>query len=75
MRGQLCVARTETRVADLQALVPIETVRSEVRLPVELDERTLAGGRNQDEGVDAESLHHTVTPRNSVGTERPRRHV
>ena len=62
------VAAKEVRVVslELERLVPNECVCTEMRLPVELDEGTQSVAVDEDESVDAESLHHTVRARDGV---------
>lgn len=60
--------------AELERLVPNETVRAQMRLPVEFDEGTLAFGVDEDEGVDAEALDHAVRARDRVVGQREERH-
>ena len=49
--------------AELESLVPDERMHTKMRDPVELDEMALSLVIDQGEGVDSESLHHTVGPR------------
>jgi hypothetical protein len=42
---------------DLHGLIPDHRLQPLLRLPVELDERRLAFGIDQAEGVDAEAFH------------------
>lgn len=50
----------------LESLVPNETVCTELRSPVELDEGTLSFGVDEYESVDTETLDHTVGTRDGV---------
>jgi len=59
----------------LQSLVPNETVNTEVRSVVELDEVALALGVLQSVGVDTETLHHTVRSWNTTVRLGPHEHV
>ena len=47
---------------DLEGLIPHQTVDSELRCPVKLDEMTLSFSVNEGERVDAEPLHHPKRP-------------
>ena len=43
---------------DLESFIPHETMNSELRCPVELDEMTFPFGIDEGERIDTESLHH-----------------
>lgn len=60
---------------NLEGLIPNETVNSELGLPMELDERRLVLGVDEDEGVDTETLHHSQGTRDGSVRKLPHLHV
>ena len=75
--GFIEVAAVEIRVGpgDLHRLVPARRLGAQFRPPVELDQRRLALGVDQPEGVDAEPLHHPQRSRQGSVAHRPHHHV
>ena len=60
---------------DLHRLVPHHRLHAELRLPVELDERRLAGGVDEAERVHAEALHEPERAGDRPVRHRPHHHV
>ena len=60
---------------DFDRLVPNDRLQAQLGLPVELDERRLAGRVDEAKGMDAEALHEAEGPGDRPVGHRPHHHV